>query len=152
MLAELGDFPVDESTLQALEHAMGGALTFDRPDGAPDDGGPWLVGAEYSMSTLLDFLAGCTGEDPNQEVLEEGLYAGDSPRIVYDTRVHYSERDVIKALIAEVRRLREDKTQKWDYFYEKPVSHCARMDCEARAVMVIDELLLCGKHYKEHTE
>lgn len=107
---DLPDFPVDDATLLAVEHALGGALTFDRPDdAAPDDEGPWLVGADYSLSTLLDFLAGCTGRDPNEELIKAADpslpgYAG--AEIVYDTRIHYSEHDLIRALINEVRRLR----------------------------------------------
>lgn len=106
-----GEFPVDDATLLALEHSMKGALTFDRPDGAPDDGGPWLVGADYSFHQLLDFLAGCTGEDPNAVVIDPGDAMWNDirgARIVYDTRIHYSEFDVIRALIKEVRRLRDE--------------------------------------------
>lgn len=111
-------FPVDDATLAAVEHALGGSLTYDRPDDAsPDDRGPWLIGADYSLHTLLDFLAGCTGRDPNEELIQPGRDESDLPEwergrdwsaaeIVYDTRPHYTERDVIAALIAEVRRLR----------------------------------------------
>lgn len=106
----LPPFPVDDATLLAVEHALGGALTYDRPDDAAlDDEGPWLVGATYSMSTLLDFMAGTMGEDPNEEIIDPGNpdlpgYAG--ARMVYDTRIHYTEHSVIRALIDEVRRLR----------------------------------------------
>lgn len=111
--ASLPPFPTDESTLLAVEHALGGALTFDRPDHVrydSDDEGPWLVGAEYSLATLLDFLAGCTGRDPNEELIRPADpslpgYAG--AEMVYDTRIHYSEHDLIRALIAEIRRLRD---------------------------------------------
>lgn len=106
----MSPFPVDDATLLAVEHALGGALTFERPDSAPlDDEGPWLVGADYSLAGLLDFLAGCTGRDPNEVVLREAdptLPGFMGAEIVEDTRTHYSEHDVIRALIAEVRRLR----------------------------------------------
>ena len=108
----LPPFPVDDATLLAVEHALGGALTYDRPDDNADfeDEGPWLVGASYSLATLLDFLAGCTGRDPNEELIRPGDperpgYEG--AEVVYDTRPHYSEHDLIRALIAEVRRLRD---------------------------------------------
>jgi hypothetical protein len=96
-------FPVDDATLLALEHALGGAYTVD-PDGTHH-----LVGADYSMTELLDFLAGCTGRDPNEELIREGREDSNDWRdapIYYDTRIHYSEHCVIRALIAEVRRLR----------------------------------------------
>lgn len=103
MSHELPDFPVDDATLLAVEHAMGGAYTVD------DDGTHHLVGADYNLAQLLDFMAGTTGQDPNEEVIDPGDpdlpgYAG--ARIVYDTRIHYTEHDLIRALIAEVRRLR----------------------------------------------
>lgn len=114
MGSDLPDFPVDDATLLAVEHAMGGALTYDRPDHVPYDSGdegPWLVGADFSLSRLLDFLAGCTGRDPHEELIHSGDpdlpdYAG--AEVVYDTRPHYSEHDLIRALIAEVRRLRAE--------------------------------------------
>lgn len=78
---------------------MGGAYTVD------DDGTHHLVGADYSVSKLLDFLS---GYDPNKvEVLEEGLFEGDPPRVTeYVGGPIYSRDCVIRALIAEVRRLR----------------------------------------------
>lgn len=101
MANTLSSFPVDDATLLAVEHAMAGALRLD------DDGNPVLVGADYSMSDLLDFLAGCAGEDPNRELLNPADVAvrGEIP-FYRDSRVHYHEHDVIRALIAEVRRLR----------------------------------------------
>lgn len=41
--------------------------------------------------------------------------------------------------------------QKWDYFYEKPAEPCARMGCDTPAAIKEGDLLLCGRHYKEHT-
>jgi hypothetical protein len=113
---EAAPFPVDDATLGAVEHALGGALTFDGENGETLTQ-PRLTGADYSLSSLLDFLAGCTGRDPNEELIQAGRDESDLPEwergrdwsaaeIVYDTRPHYTERDVIAALIAEVRRLR----------------------------------------------
>lgn len=109
-------FPVDEATFLAIEHAMGGALTYDRPaDADLADAGPWLVGADYSMSDLLDFIGGTLGRDPDEEVLAPGRDETDLPawergihnaEVVYDTRSHFTRDCVIRALIAEVRRLR----------------------------------------------
>jgi hypothetical protein len=119
-MSDLPDFPVDDSTLAAIEHALGGALTFDGENGERL-AEPRLVGADYSLSTLLDFLAGCTGRDPNEELIQPGRDESDLPEwergrggwsdaeIVYDTRPHYSEHDLIAALIAEIRSLREDQ-------------------------------------------
>lgn len=114
----LPPFPVDDATLLAVEHALAGMLTFDRPEGSDHaDSGPYLVGAGYSLGTLLDFLAGTTGRDPNEELIQAGRDETDLPEwergrdwssaeVVYDTRPHYSEHDLIRALITEVRRLR----------------------------------------------
>lgn len=89
---------MDDATLLAVEHALGGSLVLNEDDEHV------LVGADYSLSQLLDFMAGTTGDDPNEEVLDEGLYGG--PRIVVDSRIHYHEHDIIRALVTEVRRLR----------------------------------------------
>lgn len=88
----LKPFPIDDVTLVALEHALDYTLTLD------DEGNPISSGAaEYSIHTLLDFLAGCLDDD--------GLVEG-SDGVYTDDRPHYTERDVILALIGEVRRLR----------------------------------------------
>lgn len=97
----LPPFPVDDITLDLLEHAMGGALIF-----GPD--GPQLTGAEFSMTRLLDFMAGV---DPdNVTVIQEAdPWAGDFMQrveVVESHDVHYTRDCVISALIAEVRRLR----------------------------------------------
>lgn len=88
----LPPFPVDDFTLDQVEHALGGAFTVD------DDGTHRLGGADFSLSRLLDFLS---GYDPNR------LEATDDPDVfVYEGAV-YHPNDVIQALIAEVRRLRD---------------------------------------------
>jgi hypothetical protein len=69
-LPSLPPFPVDDITLNALEHALGAALRYIGDE-------PTLVGAEYDLHQLLDFLS---GYDPTQiKVLEEGLFDGDPP-------------------------------------------------------------------------
>lgn len=112
----LPDFPVDDATLGAVEHALGYCLTYEGEDGGilPEPRG---VGADYSLTALLDFLAGAVGRDPNEILIQPARDESDLPEwergrdwssaeIVEDTRVHYHEHDVIRALIIEVRRLR----------------------------------------------
>ena len=108
----LPSFPVDDITLNNVEHALGGALDRD-PDADPDDDFPFkLVGAEFSLDQLLDFMAGTTGRDLDEELIHPGIldlpgWAG--AEVVYDMRIHYHTHDVIRALIAEVRRLRSEE-------------------------------------------
>lgn len=108
-MSGLPPFPVDDATLLAVEHALGGAYEVD------DDGTHTLVGADYTLSQLLDFMAGTMGEDPNAEVLSEGHEVAEGAplweqiagaKVVVDSRVHYTPHCIIDALIAEVRRLR----------------------------------------------
>lgn len=115
-MTDLPSFPVDDATLSAVEHALGGSLTFDRPaDADPDDDGPWRIGADYSLSQLLDFLAGIS-HHPDAEAIHMRLVdPGDSTRpgwegapVYVDDRVHYSEHDLIRALVGEIRRLRAE--------------------------------------------
>lgn len=90
----LPPFPVDDFTLDQLEHAMGGSFTID------EAGEHQLVGADFSMSALLDFLS---GYDPSQEKLLED---GPIPVYEYTGGPLYTRDCVIQALIDEVRRLR----------------------------------------------
>lgn len=104
----LPGFPVDDATLLAIEHAMGGALTFDRPDDADlEDEGPWLTGADYSVDKLLSFMSGTLDESGQEYIGVTSTMFGDLPTYV-DERPHYTRDDVIRALIGEVRRLRAD--------------------------------------------
>lgn len=114
----LPPLPLDDVTLLAIEHALDASLTYEQPEGAEGDG-PWVVGADYTLPSLLDFLAGVTGRDPSEVLIQEGRDESDLPEwernpiaaaeIVYDTRPHYSEHDLIRALVAEVRRLRSEE-------------------------------------------
>jgi hypothetical protein len=112
MSEELPPFPVDDITLDAVEHALGYSLTLDENDRPVSSGA-----ADYSLSTLLDFMAGCVGRDPNEIVICEAREESDLPEwergrdwsnaaVVEDTRIHYSEHDLIRAFIGEVRTLR----------------------------------------------
>lgn len=93
------EVPVDDPALDAIEHALGGCLTYTAEDGS-ELGEPRLVGAEYQLADLLDFWA---GHDRDNAVLIG--YAGTVPihRALTPT---FSEHDLIRALIAEIRRLR----------------------------------------------
>jgi hypothetical protein len=108
-VSDLPAFPVDDATLGAVEHALGYCLTFEGEGGERLDE-PRGVGAEYPLWRLLDFLSG-TLEDDEHVTLVDGdpalfeLGVGPVPTYL-DERPHYTERDVIAALIAEVRRLR----------------------------------------------
>ncbi len=95
----LPPFPVDDLTLAALEHAMGGALTFE----GVDEDGPRLVGADFSMSKLMEFLS---GYDETKCVPVLNQYDQPIPDWVEYPGPLYHHNDVIAALIAEVRRLR----------------------------------------------
>lgn len=102
----LPEFPTDEITLGMVEHALGYCLTFEGENGEHLDE-PRGVGAEFSLSSLLDFLSGTT-TDPLGVVQHLGVqdsFMGPVEMTV-DDRPHYTERDVIMALISEVRFLR----------------------------------------------
>lgn len=112
MVDKLPPFPVDELTLNQLEHALG--TCYGEVD--PETGNHELVGGEFTLSQFLDFMAGTMGHDPNAVLLQEGRDESELPEwergrwanapIYEDTRLHYTEHSVIEALIAEVRRLR----------------------------------------------
>lgn len=96
----LPPFPVDDATLLALEHALGAALYYD------EEGDLAILGADYTVPGLLDFLS---GYDPTKvEVLMDGIVPGiDEPEVVeYIGGPLYTRDCVIRALIAEIRRLR----------------------------------------------
>lgn len=103
----LPPFPVDEATLSNIKHALGGSYTVD------EDGTHHLVGSEFTLSQLLDFLSGYDESklivlDPGYEVPENASFgekvAGASITEYPDPIYHYF--DVIRALIEEVERLR----------------------------------------------
>ena len=78
-----------------IEEALGGYLDYE-------DGKPVLKGAEFSLDNLLEFWS------------EEGEYqydgdTEDGTPVYVRSRPRFSERDLISALINEVRKLRLDK-------------------------------------------
>lgn len=105
----LPPFPVDDMTLDAVAHSLDACLTYEGEDGE-DLEEPRVIGAEYQLAALLDFLAGATGRDPNGYQLEPGsvrLPGIEGAEIWMDTRPTYTPHDVIRALIEEIRRLRD---------------------------------------------
>lgn len=80
---QLPPFPVDESTLQLLDDALN----------------PQPLAERSSVSDLLEMMSQLGGSDPRAvaQVHESGVELRDQ---------QYHEHDVIRALVAEVRRLR----------------------------------------------
>ena len=89
----LPEFPVSDDVLDSIEHALGGSYEFTSDDQ------PKLVGADFSLSQLLEFYSGYSPEK---------LQPTDDPQVFVYPEPVYTERDVIRSLIKEVRRLRHD--------------------------------------------
>ena len=84
----LPSFPVDDFTLDQVQHALDAAYDEEHR----------LTGADFTLTQLLDFLG---GYDP-----ASAQPTADPDVTVYDAPT-YHEHDVIRALITEVRRLRD---------------------------------------------
>lgn len=97
----LPPFPVDDFTLDQLEHALNTSIE------VTDDGEWKPVGGEFTLSKFLDFMS---GHDPERATFVG--YAGDPAGFGEQVPIYeswdqsYSEHCVIGALVAEVRRLR----------------------------------------------
>lgn len=96
MSAEL-TIPLDDAGLSALEHALSAVTDFDA------DGERITLGADYTLSQLLNFWS---GYDPQDGVMTG--YIDDTP-VYQQAKPCLSEFDLIRALVAEIRRLREAK-------------------------------------------
>ena len=94
----LPPFPVDDVTLLAVEHALDTTLSYN------DDGELVNVGSDYSMSQLLDMLSGVDPSKWQPAHDDDGYEIPDA--VEYTGGPIYHTNDVIRALIAEVRRLR----------------------------------------------
>lgn len=105
-MSDLPPIPLDDEALDAIEHALGAVYTFDDHEQSFGllDSEPILTGADYTLDQLLDFWSGF---DRSKGVLTG--YAGDAPIYTFDQPT-YSERDLIRDLIAEVRRLRKERS------------------------------------------
>lgn len=90
-MKSLSEFPVDDFTLDQLEHALNTCIG--------DDGEP--VGGEFTLSRFLEFMS---GYDPERKTLLG--YTDDGIPIYEHWDAQYTERCVIRALINEVRKLR----------------------------------------------
>lgn len=91
--------PVDAASLNLLESALDYHFS-----GSDEDGNPIGVG-EFSLYQLLDFWS---GYDPSkEEVIDDGGGHGYTT-VVYRGGPVLSSKDVIQALIEEIRRLRND--------------------------------------------
>ena len=104
MSETLPPFPLDDDVLDRLLEALGTCYGPMREDGTHE-----LVGGEFTLSQLLDFYS---GYDRSKEV-DLGVgpdplgFGQDVQWTEYPDPV-YSERDVMGALIHEVRRLRQE--------------------------------------------
>lgn len=87
----MADFPVDNTALDRIEHAMKAALI------CGEDGNPEVVNADYTINDLLHFYS---GYDQAREVPTERI------GVFEYTGFLFHEKDIIASLIAEVRRLR----------------------------------------------
>lgn len=94
MPPDLGPVPLDDDALTAIEHALTATYTHD------DEGQPQITDADYNLPQLLDFWS---GHDRVDDVLVDE-WAG--TKVYERTKPSYSERDLLRALVAEVRRLR----------------------------------------------
>lgn len=111
---ELPPFPVDDFTLDQLEHALNTAIE------VADDGQWKPVGGDFTLSKFLQFMS---GYDPERATFighvggipgAENLF--DNPVPMYESwDQSYSEHDVIRALVKEVRRLRTPGTPGWGH-------------------------------------
>lgn len=87
----LPPFPVDECTLGNIEHALDARMSVD------EEGAHHVAGADFTMPALLNFQS---GYDPALvEPLGDGI-------VEYVGGELYTRDDVIRALVAEVHRLR----------------------------------------------
>ena len=92
--------PVDDASLNLLESALDYHFGSERDE----NGDPIGVG-EFSLYQLLDFWS---GYDPTkEEVIDDGIERGYTI-VEYKGGPVLTSKDVIQALIEEVRRLRND--------------------------------------------
>jgi hypothetical protein len=94
----LAEFPVDDVTLNLVEHAIDAVAEVD------EDGTHRLVNADMNLPQLLNFLSGYDESKLRQAMNE---YDQPVPDIFEYPDAIYHPFDVIRSLIAEVRRLRD---------------------------------------------
>lgn len=112
------EIPLDDDGLQRIEDAMAGAWAFD------DDGNRYLKGGDYTLTQLLDWYS---GYDPSKLIpydtddtevpkglvdsIQEFIPGVSEAKIFKYPDPIYSEHDLIRALVKEVRRLRATGTE-----------------------------------------
>ena len=98
----LPPFPVDDFTLDQLTHALGACLGDQREDGSHE-----IVGGEFTMPMFLSFMS---RYDPDRStfvgLVGDPMGFGEQVPMYEHWDQHYSEHDVIRSLVDEVRRLR----------------------------------------------
>ncbi len=90
--------PVDDEALNLLETALDYHFTSER-----DENGDFIPSGEFSLYQLLDFWS---GYDPTLLEEEEGSEHGGLKVSTYRGGPLLTSKDVILALIEEIRRLR----------------------------------------------
>lgn len=104
----LPPFPVDDFTLDQLDHALNTCLG----DVIPDTGGRHeKVGGEFTLSEFLQFMSGYDADRSTligytDTIPGTGIPTDHAVPIYEHWDESYTERCVIRALIAEVRQLR----------------------------------------------
>ena len=85
----LPPFPVDEVTLSNVRHSLSASFGEDHE----------IVGAEFSLHRLLDFMSGFDESKVEYEDGSEGVACYPHPTYTYH--------DVIRAMLDEILRLRD---------------------------------------------
>lgn len=88
----LPPIPLDDVALDLIDHALNAVYDVD------DDGIHHNVGSDMTLDQLLDFWSGPSPREHIRDTAEYIPIMWRSPR--------YSEHDLIRALVAEIRRLR----------------------------------------------
>jgi hypothetical protein len=101
MTMPLPPFPIDDLTLVLILDALDTCLTYDGPDGERLDE-PHRINGAFGLHELMDFYS---GYDETKLVPEDDNDIRSIPMFTYPDEL-YTEHDIIRALIAEVRRCR----------------------------------------------
>jgi hypothetical protein len=93
--------PLDDAGLDALEHALQAVTEVD------EDGTRRTLGADYTLSQLLNFWS---GYDQADSVLTGEI---DGIPMYHHSKPCLSEIDLIRALVTEVRKLRAERHRRF---------------------------------------
>lgn len=100
MSNDLAEFPLDDYILEAILDSFKGSFEVD------EEGNHTLVGGDFTFHGLLNLLSGY--DESKLIPYEDEMFHTYDDTFIYPDNI-YSERDVIIALIEEVRRLREQR-------------------------------------------